>query len=86
MPAAAEINAKFTSFRDSCGPPWGFWHVDAPRNSRDRPGGCGPSRGRPYCSDAAPYSPLRAGWAYTPGHSGVSRRNPRAPRGRDLRS
>jgi hypothetical protein len=38
-------------------------HVDAPRNSRDRRGGCGPPRSLPYSPGAAPYLPLRAGWA-----------------------
>jgi len=59
----AEFNASFTSFRDSHGPQRGFWHVDAPRNSRDRRGDCGPPRAYPCSSGAAPYSPLRAGWA-----------------------
>src|SRR5215475_3724906 len=39
------------------------WHVDAPRHSRDRRGDGGPPRRHPRFSGAAPYSPLRAGWA-----------------------
>src|SRR5712664_2856194 len=58
-----ELNATFTCFRDSRGLHLRVWHVDAPRNSRDRRGDCGSPRSLPYSSGAAPYSPLRAGWA-----------------------
>ena len=46
---------------------------------RDLPGGESCARGLPHSGHApAAYPPLRAGWAFTPGHSGDERMNPLA--------